>query len=252
MNNVFLLIFCISFICIPIFIIWALINLIRKKPAKKRFKFAGISTLALIISTIGFGFTMDDEAVPNESVEVVSESPSIATESPMIIPTATPTATKTPHPTPTKTPTPQSTATLHPTATPTPQPTETPKPTAIPEVSPLVTSPIETSTPRVEETSETQVAEGATSQGTEISEPQSTASSSTSNTGTGESNFNTYNNSEQQQTADTYVLNTNTKRIHHPSCSSVPKIAPQNYATSSATLDELIAQDYKPCGNCFK
>lgn len=64
------------------------------------------------------------------------------------------------------------------------------------------------------------------------------------------SNFNTHDNPEQQQTEDSYVLNTNTKKFHYPSCESVKKIAPQNYATSDGTRDELIAQGYKPCGIC--
>lgn len=66
------------------------------------------------------------------------------------------------------------------------------------------------------------------------------------------SNFNTYDNSSQQQTEATYVLNTHTMKIHHPSCSSVKKIAPQNYATSNDSLDDLISQGYSTCGNCFK
>lgn len=65
-------------------------------------------------------------------------------------------------------------------------------------------------------------------------------------------NFDTYNNAEQQQTVANYVLNNNTKKIHYPSCSSVPKIAPHNYATSSQTVEELIAQVYTTCGICFK
>ena len=65
------------------------------------------------------------------------------------------------------------------------------------------------------------------------------------------SNFNTYNNVEQQQTAAAYVLNTNTMKIHHPGCKSVPKIAPQNYAVSNASVEELLAQGYTTCGNCF-
>lgn len=71
-------------------------------------------------------------------------------------------------------------------------------------------------------------------------------------TGDGNNNFDTYDNTEQQQTADTYVLNNSNKKIHYPSCSSVPKIAPNNYATSSQTVEELIAQGYSTCGVCFK
>lgn len=45
------------------------------------------------------------------------------------------------------------------------------------------------------------------------------------------SNFQTYDNEEQQQTSASYVLNTNTGKFHYPSCSSVKQIAPHNYAT---------------------
>lgn len=122
MNNLFLLLFCISFLCIPIFIIWAIINLFRRKPAKKRFASAGISVLALIISTVGFGFTMDDVS-PAESVNMVSESPDVIKESPTLQPTIVPTATPTIRPT--ATPAPTKAPTAKPTASPTLQPTAT-------------------------------------------------------------------------------------------------------------------------------
>ena len=51
-------------------------------------------------------------------------------------------------------------------------------------------------------------------------------------------------------TTASYVLNTNTMKIHYPSCSQVKKIAPQNYATSNATEAELLAQGYTTCGVC--
>lgn len=41
-------------------------------------------------------------------------------------------------------------------------------------------------------------------------------------------------------------------KIHYPSCHSVAKIAPQNYSTSNQSIDELKAQGYVPCKNCFK
>ncbi len=261
MNNLFLIIFCISFLCIPVFILWALINLIRRKPAKKRFIFSGISALALIASTVGFGLTMDEEPVLNDSVGVVAESPSVATESttstptatPTVQPTATPKPTKAPTPKPTEMPTPQPTATPtpQPTATPTPQPTEIPKPTEAPK---QVLSPTETPKQQTEKTPEPQTIENSEPQDTGVSKPQSTESSSNNNTGSGSdgNGFNTYDNPEQQQTEATYVLNTSTKKIHHPSCKSVKKIAPHNYATSNASLEELKAQDYTTCGNCFK
>lgn len=76
-----------------------------------------------------------------------------------------------------------------------------------------------------------------------------TKSSSGNNAGNAD-NFDTYDNPEQQQTEATYVLNTSTMKFHYPSCKSVKKISPDNYATSSASRDELISQGYDPCGNC--
>jgi len=66
----------------------------------------------------------------------------------------------------------------------------------------------------------------------------------------GDSNFNTYNNVEQQQTSAQYVLNTNTKKVHYPSCKSVPKISPKNYAVSSEPFSVLEQNGYTSCGNC--
>lgn len=91
-------------------------------------------------------------------------------------------------------------------------------------------------------------------QSSEVNPPaeESSNGSVTDSSGNG-SNFNTYDNASQQQTEDTYVLNTSSLKIHYPNgCSGVRKIAPQNYATSSATLDELLAQGYTTCGNCFQ
>lgn len=67
-----------------------------------------------------------------------------------------------------------------------------------------------------------------------------------------ENNFNTYNNEAQQNTADTYVLNTDSQKIHYPNCEYVKKIAPQNYSTSSLSVNELNDQGYTTCGICFK
>lgn len=47
----------------------------------------------------------------------------------------------------------------------------------------------------------------------------------------------------------TYVLNTNTKRIHYTDCGSVKKIKPENYDTTD-DFDKAIADGFKPCGNC--
>ncbi len=68
-------------------------------------------------------------------------------------------------------------------------------------------------------------------------------------------NFDIYNNPENHVTEDTYVLNTKSKKIHHPDCGDVAKIKrgeEGNYTTSSLPLEVLLAQGYTPCGHCFK
>lgn len=58
--------------------------------------------------------------------------------------------------------------------------------------------------------------------------------------------FSTY---EHDTNGVTYVLNTNTKKIHYPSCDSVEKIKPKNYATTD-DYNSAIAQGYVPCKRC--
>ena len=112
MNSLFLILFCISFLCIPVFVLWALINLIQKKPARKRFKLAGISVIALIVSTIGFGFTMDNIESTEPADTIIEDSVDVA-ESPTLQPTIVPT--------------------VNPTEIPTAQPTEAPIPERAPK-----------------------------------------------------------------------------------------------------------------------
>lgn len=47
-----------------------------------------------------------------------------------------------------------------------------------------------------------------------------------------------------------YVLNTNTRKFHYPSCSSVDRIKSSNRQDVTATRDELISRGYDPCGRC--
>ena len=65
-------------------------------------------------------------------------------------------------------------------------------------------------------------------------------------------NFDTWNVESQQDTQDSWVLNTSSLKIHYPSCSQVPKIAPKNYATSNKTESELLNDGYTTCGVCHK
>ena len=48
----------------------------------------------------------------------------------------------------------------------------------------------------------------------------------------------------------TYVLNTNTKKFHYPTCASAQSISEQNRQTYTGARDELIADGYSSCGNC--
>ena len=81
----------------------------------------------------------------------------------------------------------------------------------------------------------------------EVPTGNTTVSSDTAGYSIGDNNpFGTY---EHDTNGVTYVLNTNTKKIHYPSCSSVEKIKPKNYATTD-DYNSAIAQGYVPCKKC--
>ncbi len=48
----------------------------------------------------------------------------------------------------------------------------------------------------------------------------------------------------------TYVLNTNTHKFHHPSCSSVDEIKSKNRQDFTGSREEVINQGYEPCKRC--
>ena len=47
-----------------------------------------------------------------------------------------------------------------------------------------------------------------------------------------------------------YVVNTNTKKFHNPSCSSVKDTLAKNRKEVTESRDTLIQQGYEPCGRC--
>lgn len=47
-----------------------------------------------------------------------------------------------------------------------------------------------------------------------------------------------------------YVLNTNTMRLHYPTCASVPIISAKNRQTYYGTRDMALAMGYQPCNDC--
>lgn len=48
----------------------------------------------------------------------------------------------------------------------------------------------------------------------------------------------------------TYILNTNSKKFHYPTCDSVGKTKEQNRQEFFGERDELISRGYTPCGSC--
>lgn len=55
---------------------------------------------------------------------------------------------------------------------------------------------------------------------------------------------------EQIEREQSYVLNTNTKKFHFPSCSSVDAMKPENRQDYTGTREQVIDWGYSPCGRC--
>lgn len=70
------------------------------------------------------------------------------------------------------------------------------------------------------------------------------ASSSNTNSNTGDKN------NTVTEKKITYVCNTNTKKFHLSSCSSVKLMSDKNKKTITTTRTALIKDGYSPCGNC--
>ena len=47
-----------------------------------------------------------------------------------------------------------------------------------------------------------------------------------------------------------YILNTNTKKFHRPTCASVKRMSDANKIVSTESREALIGQGYEPCKNC--
>lgn len=47
-----------------------------------------------------------------------------------------------------------------------------------------------------------------------------------------------------------YIVNTNTKKFHNPSCSSVKDTSAKNRKEVTESRDTLVQQGYEPCGKC--
>jgi len=58
------------------------------------------------------------------------------------------------------------------------------------------------------------------------------------------------NSDSRNKTTQTYILNTNTKKIHRPTCSSVGQMKELNKQTYEGTVEELENMGYTPCKKC--
>ncbi len=56
--------------------------------------------------------------------------------------------------------------------------------------------------------------------------------------------------SREENSRETYILNTNTQKFHKPSCSSVQNMKEENKKIYTGTKAELQEEGYEPCGNC--
>ena len=65
-----------------------------------------------------------------------------------------------------------------------------------------------------------------------------------------ESNTTSTNTDTAAQTETTYILNTNSKRFHYPSCSSVESMSSHNRKDFKGSRETLISKGYQPCGQC--
>lgn len=213
--------------------------------------------------------------LPSKAVTQEAEMPSGAPEQAKAVePTATPSPTAKPTPEPTATPTPPQPVTHTTMHTEAPKPTQKPTPAPVATFKPTPTPQKEEATPeRVSDTPTPMAAASQTPAPSKTPEPvpldqgagstvdvgqeeeyggngSNVQSSGGSGGGGNADNFNTWDNESQQQTADNWVLNINTMKIHYPSCSQVKRIAPQNYATSNKTESELISEGYTTCKVC--
>lgn len=50
----------------------------------------------------------------------------------------------------------------------------------------------------------------------------------------------------------TFVVNTNSKKFHLPTCSYAEKISESNRAEITTSYEQMIADEYEPCGVCLK
>lgn len=67
---------------------------------------------------------------------------------------------------------------------------------------------------------------------------------------TGDSHLSDKSDNIKKNNIKTYILNSNTKKFHKPTCKSVKQMSAKNKKQCKCTRDELIKKGYSPCKNC--
>ena len=55
---------------------------------------------------------------------------------------------------------------------------------------------------------------------------------------------------KEEETENSYILNTSSKKFHYPSCYSVSQMSEKNKQAYTGTRESLVDSGYSPCGNC--
>ena len=131
-------------------------------------------------------------------------------------------------------------------------PEPTPEPTAVVRAMANVSTPAPTRAPTPEPTTDLQALDELTEQEEPAAEPEELAEATPEPTpdATPAPTPEPTPEPTKDPAIHTYVLNTNTKKFHYPSCSSAKDIKEKNRREVECTREELIAQGYEPCGRC--
>ena len=84
----------------------------------------------------------------------------------------------------------------------------------------------------------------------DVSGAESATDTASEGAGAGEASEKGATGSAEDKGVAEYVLNTNSKKFHIPSCSSVDQMSPKNREDVENTRENLIAKGYDPCKRC--
>lgn len=113
-----------------------------------------------------------------------------------------------------------------------------------------LTSPIESNDDSSINSSSSYSQELSKSESKESSSKMESVSSSSEKESTSTSER-TESSSSSVQKETTYILNTNSKKIHHVGCSAANRISSSNKKTTTKSLSSLLNEGYTKCGLCF-